>query len=166
MALVGFASPLYAAPHLSPCQLAARSVKEAVAADPAKVLVIVADKVSENPNCGCEMMKAAIKVTKASPELVAAIFEASARSAPEMLDTLISCALAAAPDASNQIQAAAVKINPNATHPSWVGNDGNQNPLDPPGGDNGGNAGNPTLHPQFPTFPPVIINPPFVTEVD
>ncbi|RPJ34142.1 MAG: hypothetical protein EHM17_07675 [Verrucomicrobiaceae bacterium] len=152
------------------CGKLALSVKAAVAAEPSKVLEIVATEVSAAPDCACELVKAAIEGSDAEVVTVAAIVEAAITAAPDQMRLIAQCAIALAPDSLVEVQALLAKLDPN------TGDSGDSaksakgekapigevaampNPLDFPGKG--------PLKPLFPIFPPVIINPPNVTNVN
>ena len=151
-------------------------VKHAAAAKPASVLEIVERQVGANPNCACEVVKAAIEATKADSKTVAAIVETAAQVAPEQMRLISQCAVAVAPDALQEVQMVMARLepgqgeapseisakNPKApveVKPAW-------NPLDFPGAGIGPNPGGPGGFPWLPptgtppgTVPPVIIPP-------
>lgn len=159
------------------CQKLSLSVKNAVAADQAKVLEVVSREVAAAPGCACEVVKASIEASSAKPETVAAIVEAAVTAAPEHMRLIAQCAVAVAPDALSQVQAVVAKLDPNRGESAAVSSKDAKspagevaampNPLDFPGqGPVGPIAGGPGGYPLIPVFPPVIINPPEVTEVD
>lgn len=158
------------------CLKLSLSVKHAVAVEQSKVLEIVATEVSAAPACACEIVKAAIEGSSAKPETVAAIVEAAVTVAPEQMRLIAQCAVAVAPDALNQVQVVLAKLDPNRGESAASAKDAKApagevaampNPLDFPGqGPVGPIVGGPGGIPLIPVFPPVIINPPEVTEVD
>jgi hypothetical protein len=162
------------------CVKLALSIKHAVAAEQSKVLEIVSTEVSAAPGCACEIVKAAIEGSRAKPATVAAIVEAAATVAPEHLRLISQCAVAVAPDALAQVQAVLAKLDPNrgesTTKTVKSAKDSKApvgevaplpNPLDFPGqGPVGPLFGGPGGQPLIPIFPPIIINPPDVTNVN
>lgn len=152
------------------------SVKGQVSAEKAKVLEIVAREVAAATGCACEIVKAAIEASDAKAETVAAIVEAAATAAPDQMRLIAQCAVAVAPDSLTQVQSVMAKLDPNRGE-SGVSAKGAKapagevaampNPLDFPGqGPIGPIPGGPGGTPLIPIFPPVIINPPEVTEVN
>lgn len=152
------------------------AVKHEVSVEKAKVLEIVSREVSAAPACACEIVKAAIEGSDAKPETVASIVEAASTAAPEQMRLIAQCAVAVAPDALTNVQSVMAKLDPNRGE-SGVSAKGAKtpagevaampNPLDFPGqGPVGPIPGGPGGSPLIPVFPPVIINPPEVTEVD
>jgi hypothetical protein len=152
------------------CLQLAHYVKATAANEPAKVLELVEQKVAENPDCACEVVKSAIEGAVAEPELVSAIVETAITAAPDHMRLIAQCAIAAAPDALTHVQAVLAKLDPN-TGESGVDAKSAKgakspagevaampNPLDFPGKG--------PVRPLFPIFPPVIINPPRVTPVN
>lgn len=158
------------------CLKLALTVKQAVANEHSKVLEIVSKEVSAAPNCACEVVKAAIEGCEAKPKTVAAIVEAAATAAPDQLRIIAQCAVAVAPDALAEVQAVLAKLDPNTGEAAAGSKSGKEpagevaampNPLDFPGqGPVGPVPGGPGGAPLFPMMPPVIINPPDVSEVD
>jgi hypothetical protein len=158
------------------CLKLALSVKNSVAADQDKVLEIVSKEVSAASGCACEIVKAAIEGSGAKPETVASIVEAAVNAAPDQIRMIAQCAVAVAPDALADVQAVLAKLDPNKGESADSAKGAKApagevaampNPLDFPGSGpvapiNGGPGGFPLI----PVFPPVIINPPEVTEVD
>ena len=131
-----------------------------MAEKPDELLETTSSYIKRFPQCGCEIVKAAIQSakeadgSKASPKTVAAIVEAAMRAAPE--DTwkqLLQCAVAAAPDSIAEIRGVVDSLAPNNPDLAAIAD---QSPLDPPGG--GG-----SLMPGSSTAPPTIVNPPSVT---
>ncbi len=161
------------------CLKLSLSVKFAIAAEQSKVLEIVSNQVAAAPGCACEVVKAAIESSKANPETVAAIVAAAVTAAPEQMRLIAQCAVAVAPDALAQVQAVLAKLDPNRGESGNSAKNGNSakalvgevaaipNPLDFPGqGPIGPTPGGPGGSSLTPVFPPVIINPPEMTEVN
>ncbi len=96
------------------CPLVAVVVERRVAAEPGKVLEIVATELGHNPNCACEIVKAAIKGCEADAETVAAIVETACGAAPEMMRLISQCAIAVAPESLAAVQAVLARIDPAA----------------------------------------------------
>jgi hypothetical protein len=149
------------------------SVKAAVAAEQSKVLEIVTNEVASSPACSCEVVKAAIEGSGADVKTVAAIVEAAIIAAPDQMRLIAQCAIAVAPDALAEVQAVLAKLDPNAGESGQSAKSAKSakgekspigevaampNPLDFPG--------KTRIPPLFPFFPPIIINPPRVTDVD
>lgn len=123
------------------------SVKNAVAAERASVLEIVAAKINANPGCACEIVKAAIEGANADASTVAAIVETAAVAAPDQMRLVAQCAIAVAPDAQGKVQSVLAKLDPNkgegksakgAVEPAPAP-EPSENPLDFPGGSRPGN---------------------------
>lgn len=158
------------------CLKLALTVKQSVANEQSKVLEIVSNEVSASPKCACEIVKAAIEGSQAEPKTVAAIVEAAANAAPDQMRLVAQCAVAVAPDALAEVQAVMAKLDPNKGESVESSKSGKEpagevaampNPLDFPGqGPIGPMPGGPGGEPMFPTLPPVIINPPDVSETD
>ena len=158
------------------CLNLAASVKIAVAEKPADVLAVVEKEVSANPDCACEVVKAAIQESKADAKTVAAIVETAASVAPDKMRLISQCAVAVAPESLADVQAVLSRLDPNRgettdsakgsknakgaavdVKPAW-------NPLDFPGegpvGPTPGGA--PPITPGVPPGPPPYI-PPIIT---
>lgn len=152
------------------------AVKHEISAEKAKVLEVVSREVAASSACACEIVKAAIEGSDAKPDTVASIVEAAATAVPDQMRLIAQCAVAVAPDALANVQALMAKLDPNRGE-SGVSAKGAKapagevaampNPLDFPGqGPVGPIQGGPGGSPLVPVFPPVIINPPEVTEVN
>jgi hypothetical protein len=105
------ALPAYAAVD---CSALVTSVKQAVTAQGADTLQIVEREVAANPDCACEVVKAAIQSANADAQLVAAIVETAATVAPKHMRLISQCAVAVAPDALASVQAVIAKLDPAA----------------------------------------------------
>jgi hypothetical protein len=166
-ASLGLAS---ASAEVKDCGNLSLSVKAAVSSEQSKVLEIVAREVSSSPACSCEVVKAAIEGSGADVKTVAAIVEVAITSAPDQMRLIAQCAIAVAPDALAEVQAVIAKLDPNAGDSGQSAKSAKgekapigevaamPNPLDFPGKG--------PVKPLFPIFPPVIINPPNVTNVN
>ena len=89
------------------CVKLALRVQHSVAANPSATLQIVEKEVALTPACACELVKAAIKGSKADVKLVAAIVETAATVAPEHRHLIGQCAVALA-----AVQAVLAKLDP------------------------------------------------------
>ncbi|NWK57452.1 hypothetical protein HW115_17670 [Verrucomicrobiaceae bacterium N1E253] len=159
------------------CQNVSAVVKRAVAAQPDKVLELVAAQIGQNEACACEIVKAAIVASDADKAMVASIVDAAATAAPSKLRIIGQCAVAVAPDALAQVNAVVTKLTAVGGDSGYSAKGGDekggkpvvvppvaQNPLDFP---NGGTADNPVGPTPggpggFPLLPPVD-TPPTVT---
>ena len=94
------------------CVKLALRVQHSVAANPSATLQIVEKEVALTPACACELVKAAIKGSKADVKLVAAIVETAATVAPEHRHLIGQCAVAVAPEALAAVQAVLAKLDP------------------------------------------------------
>jgi hypothetical protein len=103
--------PVFAA---SDCQKLALSVHQSVVSERSDVLEIVEAQVKANPDCACEVVKAAIEGSVADTAKVASIVEVAATAAPEQMRLISQCAVAIAPDALADVQAVLAKLDPNA----------------------------------------------------
>jgi hypothetical protein len=163
------------------CLELALSVKHAVEAKPSAVLEVVEKEVSANPDCACEVVKAAIQGAEADSKTVAIIVETASSAAPDKMRLVSQCAVAVAPEALGEVQAVMNRLDPHrgaagyrskdakgakdvAAKPAW-------NPLDfpgqgPVGPTPGGPGGPPILPPGLPATVPPIITPPTGTPID
>ncbi len=152
------------------CLQLAASVKAAIAAEQSKVLEIVSTEVAAAPACSCEVVKAAIEGASADPATVAAIVEAAIIASPDHMRLISQCAIAVAPDALVDVQTVLAKLDPNSGETAVSAKSAKgakapigevaamPNPLDFPGKG--------PVRPLFPILPPVIINPPNVSNVN
>jgi len=163
------------------CVSVAVVVKNAVVAKPAEILQTVESQVQANPECACEIVKAAIETSKADVKLVASIVETASTAAPEKMRIIAQCAVAVMPESLSDVQAVLAKLDPNTGHHHSSSKDAKDakapavtekapewNPLNFPGqgpiGPNpGGPGGYPIVPPGLPpgTTPPSV-NPPIV----
>lgn len=159
------------------CLKVSVSVKHAVAAKPATVLEIVEKEVSANPDCACDVVKAAIQASKADNKTIAAIVETAATSAPDKMRLISQCAVAVAPEALADVQAVISRLEPNKGESGYSSKGGKNpqvevkpawNPLDFPGqGPVGPTPGGPpALPPGLPPVIPPVIVPPIGTPID
>ena len=108
-AAMAAASPLAAAEAID-CATVGASVESAVKANESSVLAVVASKIQEVPDCACDVVKAAIRATKASDELTGQIVEAAVRAAPDQYKIIVECAVAVNSGAAAQIRAALQRV--------------------------------------------------------
>ncbi len=100
-----------------------------------KVIDVVSRYVESDPECVCEIVKAAIRTSRANPPLVAAIVEAAYVKTPGQLSLISQCAIAVAPDAARAVRELVAKLDPNGVA-SQTGDElgsSDWNPLDFPG---------------------------------
>lgn len=177
------------------CMKTSQRIKAAVKAEKSAALEIVSKEVAAGPDCACEIVKAALEAAAAEPKAVAAIVEAAINAAPDKIDIISKCALAAAPDASAEIKAVVDKLGkskeafnpldfpgdneygPNANKESGTGDASSSGDSSgASGGMFGGDGGNGLSGSGLfggngsggsaPVFPPVIVNPPEVTDAN
>lgn len=158
-ALLGLSVPVLAIPTAAAAQDCSKlgiTLKVAAANDGADVLELVREAIAENPNCACEITKAAIQGAKADKTLVAAIVEAAITAAPDQMEAVSQCAIAVAPDASSDVLAVLAKYDS-------LGADFG-NPLDFPGEGEIPNPGDPGSLVMLPFWSSLIqapvLNPP------
>ena len=159
------------------CYKVSTAIKKAVAAQPDKVLELVAVQVAQNESCACEVVKAAIVASDADKALVANIVDAAVTAAPSKMRIIGQCAVAVAPDALAQVQEVITKLSAVSGDSGYSAKGGDakggkpvvvppvaQNPLDFPNGGALGNPEGPTPGGPggFPLIPPVD-TPPTVT---
>ncbi|MGB0990972.1 MAG: hypothetical protein ACPG32_00710 [Akkermansiaceae bacterium] len=172
-AVLALVSPVSAA-GAPDCYKVSTAIKKAVAANPAKVLEVVATEVAKNESCACEIVKAAIVASDADKKLVANIVSAAIEAAPSKVRIVGQCAVAVAPDALAEVQSVVTKFGSNSGDSGYADAKGgdekggkveiptppSHNPLDFPGsGPVGPTPGGPG---GFPLFPPGL-QPPTVT---
>jgi hypothetical protein len=156
------------------CVAISQTVITGVSEDRSQVLEIVSKEIAAAPSCACEIVKSAIKSSKADDKTVAAIVGAAVTAAPAQMRLISQCAIAVAPDAAAEIQSVLAKLDPNsgdteasaksaksAKEPEVAEED--WNPLDFPGGRDP-NIGPRDFPPGFPFDTPPIIIPPVVTD--
>lgn len=85
------------------CDKVATIVREAVEKEPQKVLVIVEDNMVTNETCACEIVKSAIRASKADAELVKQIVQTAVHVAPNRAALIAECASVVAPDNSKGV---------------------------------------------------------------
>lgn len=85
------------------CDKVASLVREAVEKEPQKVLVIVEDNMVANETCACEIVKAAIRASKADAELIKQIVKTAVHIAPNRAVLIAECASVVAPDNSKGV---------------------------------------------------------------
>ncbi len=85
------------------CDKVATFVREAVEKEPQKVLVIVEDNMVANETCTCEIIKSAIRASKADAELVKQIVKTAIHVAPNRAALIAECASTVAPDHSKGV---------------------------------------------------------------
>jgi hypothetical protein len=84
---------------VSKCERIAVRVREDVEKTPQKVLVIVEDFMVSNESCACEIVKAAITASHATPDMVKQIVLTATNVAPKYANVIAECAGAVAPGA-------------------------------------------------------------------
>lgn len=149
------------------CGTIALSVAHRVNQDCSRLLEFVEREVAANPNCACEIVKAAIHASDATPQTVAAIAETAIHAAPESMRMISQCAIAASPESLSYIQSLLARLDPGAGESAHVAKGaktakgGKLPPVEPPAA-----ARNPLDRPIEPPLPPLVINPPRVSEVN
>ena len=85
------------------CGAEFKKVTKQVAATPEDVLKIVAAEVGTAPTCVCEIVKAAIKASKADKALVVEIVTTASELLPDETPTIIACAIDSSPESARAI---------------------------------------------------------------
>lgn len=85
------------------CDNVATLVRDAVEKEPQKVLVIVEDNMVANETCACEIVKAAIRASKADAEMVKQIVQTAVHVAPNQSILIAECVSTVAPDNSKGV---------------------------------------------------------------
>ncbi len=85
------------------CDKVATLVREAVEKEPQKVLIIVEDNMVANETCACEIVKAAIRASRADAELIKQIVTTAVHVAPNRAALIAECASVVAPDNSKGV---------------------------------------------------------------
>lgn len=70
---------------------------------PKAVFTTIDELLNKFPDCACEVVKAAIRETKASKKKVGEIVEAAIYATPQHMRMIVCCAIAVAPDARDEI---------------------------------------------------------------
>ena len=149
------------------CGIIAMSVAHRIDEEPSRMLEFVEREVAANPNCSCEIVKAAIHATDAAPEKVAAIAETAILAAPESMRLISQCAIAASPGSLAAVQSVLARLDPNAGESGYGSKSaksakGPKAPLiEPPA-----TVGNPLDFPVEPPYMPPPVDPPHITEVN
>ncbi|MGB2429659.1 MAG: hypothetical protein ACPIGG_09250, partial [Akkermansiaceae bacterium] len=87
------------------CHDIQKAVKKYVTDHPERVLEVVALQIGMNPDCACEVVKAAIIASEPDTAMVVEIVEAAIEVAPSRFRIIGQCAIAVAPDALSEVQA-------------------------------------------------------------
>ena len=85
------------------CGAEFKKVTKEVTASPEDVLKIVSTEIGTAPTCVCEIVKAAIKASKADKALVVEIVTTASELLPDETPTIIACAIDSAPNAARAI---------------------------------------------------------------
>jgi hypothetical protein len=88
------------------------SIQSEIKARPSAVLSIVKKAVKLHPSWSGEIVKAAIRASKADIQLVASIVETAVIAAPEHARLIAQCATAVAPDALDAVREVLAKLGP------------------------------------------------------
>jgi hypothetical protein len=137
------------------------SIRHKIRETPDKLLEIVASEVTANPKKVCEIVKASIKATDGSSQVVASIVETASMTHPESMRLAAQCAVAAVPDSLSEVQAVLARLDPAGSN---SGNDSKdsksaksaKSPKDEVLPD----MGNPLDRPYMPPMPPPPTVPP------
>jgi hypothetical protein len=102
---------------LTDCDKVAETLRAAVTADPAKVLLLVEDAMVANETCACEIVKTAILASQANADLMKQIVLTATNVAPNMSAMIAECATAMAPDNSKDVAESikqSIEVQPDA----------------------------------------------------
>lgn len=78
--------------NAAPCDKVAADVRNAIEANPSKVLVIVEDAMVANESCACEIVKAALHASNANADLARQIVLTATNVAPNLSTLIAECA--------------------------------------------------------------------------
>jgi hypothetical protein len=118
----------------SPCEKISKGVREDVAKDPSKVLMVVEDALVVNESCACEIIRAAITASNADAALTKQIIETAVAVAPKMTPVIQDCAgMAQAPVAEtvSETESESDKKEPAASGKSGSGKAGTGESVQP-----------------------------------
>lgn len=164
------------------CSKPALSVGKRVKKDPSDILEIVDRELRGNPDCGCEIVKAAIQAKEMKVSEVVDVVTVAIEVNPEDMRLIAQCAIAVRPDALSGIQTLLAKYGTSAGYSAKSSKSAKgkkaaiapdpeevaaaPNPLDLPGGDIIGLS--PTDLTNYTEYVPVnvVVLPPVVTFVD
>lgn len=102
-------APTPGASSLTCIQLAAR-VDEEISKAPKDVLSIVRRAMVDNDACACDIVKTAIKSSRADEELTGLIVEVAVKTQPSRFKEIVECAILAKPEAKSQVRAALERV--------------------------------------------------------
>ena len=90
----------------------ALSIRHKIREAPDKLLDIVAGEITANPEKVCEIVKASIKATDGSSQVIASIVETACVTKPESMRLAAQCAVAAVPECLSAVQAILAQLDP------------------------------------------------------
>ena len=102
-------APTPGASSLTCVQLAAR-VNEEISKSPKDVLSSVRRAMVDNDACACDIVKTAIKSSRADDELTGLIVEVAVKTQPSRFKEIVECAMLAKPTAKAQVRAALERV--------------------------------------------------------
>jgi len=108
------AAPALAADSCEQVVARTKATAERAAADPIELLRLVDTEVAANPDCACEIVKAAILGTDCDDAIVGYVVETAVRAAPEHMRLIAQCAIATAPDSLLRVQEVMARLEPGA----------------------------------------------------
>lgn len=82
--------------------------------DPIELLRQVDKEVTAQPDCACEIVKAAIVGTDCDDAIVGYVVETAIQAAPEQMRLIAQCAIATAPQSLNRVQEVLARLEPAA----------------------------------------------------
>lgn len=90
----------------------ALSIRHKIREAPDKLLEIVASEITANPEKVCEIVKASIKGTDGSSQVIASIVETAAVTKPDSMRLAAQCAVATVPESLSAVQAVLAQLDP------------------------------------------------------
>lgn len=108
------AVPAFAADTCEQVVARTKATAERAAADPIELLRLIDTEVSDNPDCACEIVKAAILGTECDDAIVGYVVETAVRASPENMRLIAQCAIATAPDSLLRVQEVMARLEPSA----------------------------------------------------
>jgi hypothetical protein len=108
--LLGISTPAFAETAVKPeCATVVEHLTSEVKKDATRLLLAVEDALTLNDKCACEIVTAAIQLSKADSDMVGRIVSTSIQAAPTSASSIAECALSAAPESASSIQSAMKK---------------------------------------------------------
>lgn len=90
------------------------SIRHKIREAPDKLLEIVADEITANPEKVCEIVKASIKGSDGGSEVIASIVETASITKPDAMRLAAQCAVASVPESLQAVQEVLARLDPAA----------------------------------------------------